>query len=152
MFGIQERRFFIACGLLLDRVPSPDSLFSVARNGGQGWRDGSAAALGVGAPAAAKSSTLPLGTVFHQSFLTNLLKPKLAAAMLAFVPQFIAANASRKALAFIALGTHFNFSSMRWPHLMAVVTSTSRRHLRVSSALQRRMGHALGAVFVSFGV
>jgi threonine/homoserine/homoserine lactone efflux protein len=48
MFGIHDLPLFIASGLLLNIVPGPDSLLIVARSAGQGWRAGSAAALGIG--------------------------------------------------------------------------------------------------------
>lgn len=49
MFGIQDLSLFVVSGLLLNIVPGPDSLLVVARSASQGWRAGSAAALGIGA-------------------------------------------------------------------------------------------------------
>ena len=206
MFGIQDLPLFIASGLLLNMVPGPDSLLIMARSGSQGWRGGSAAALGVGAGtfvhvfAAAlglsavvatsttafmlvklvgaaylvfiglgllfrrdavtragaltggKVPTLPLLTVFRQGFLTNVLNPKVAVFFLAFVPQFIAAGAPNKALAFIVLGTVFNVNSMLWAHLLVAATVATSRRLRVSPSALRWLNRAVGAVFVSFGV
>ena len=206
MFGIQDLALFIASGLLLNMVPGPDSLLIMARSGGQGWRAGSAAALGVGAgtfvhvfaaalglsalvatsatafmlvklvgaaylvfiglgllvrravevgaaaATAAKTRPLPLRVVFRQGFLTNLLNPKVAVFFLAFVPQFIAADAPNKALAFIVLGAVFNFNSMLWAHLLVAATSVVSQRLRVSPWLLRGLNRAVGAVFVSFGV
>ena len=206
MFGIQDLPLFIASGLLLNMVPGPDSLLIMARSGSQGWRGGSAAALGVGAGtfvhvfAAAlglsavvaasvtafmlvkllgaaylvfiglgllfrrdavtragaltsgKAPTLPLLTVFRQGFLTNVLNPKVAVFFLAFVPQFIAAGAPNKALAFIVLGTVFNVNSMLWAHLLVAATVATSRRLRVSPSALRWLNRAVGAVFVSFGV
>ena len=206
MFGIQDLPLFIASGLLLNMVPGPDSLLIMARSGSQGWRGGSAAALGVGAGtfvhvfaaalglsavlaasvtafmlvkllgaaylvfiglgllfrrdaatragalAAGKASPLPLLTVFRQGFLTNVLNPKVAVFFLAFVPQFIAAGAPNKALAFIVLGTVFNVNSMLWAHLLVAATVATSRRLRVSPSALRWLNRAVGAVFVSFGV
>ena len=206
MFGIQDLPLFIASGLLLNMVPGPDSLLIMARSGSQGWRGGSAAALGVGAGtfvhvfaaalglsavvatsttafmlvklvgaaylvfiglgllfrrdavtragalAAGKAPPLPLLTVFRQGFLTNVLNPKVAVFFLAFVPQFIAAGAPNKALAFIVLGTVFNVNSMLWAHLLVAATVATSRRLRVSPSALRWLNRAVGAVFVSFGV
>ena len=206
MFGIQDLPLFIASGLLLNMAPGPDSLLIMARSGGQGWRAGSAAALGIGAgtfvhvfaaalglsallatsatafmlvklvgaaylvfiglglllrradatgtsaSAAAKPPPLPLRTVFRQGFLTNVLNPKVAVFFLAFVPQFITTDAPNKALAFIVLGTVFNFYSMLWAHGLVAATAAASRRLRVSPSVLRWLNRAVGAVFVSFGV
>ena len=49
MLGIHDLPLFIASGLLLNIVPGPDSMLVVTRSAAQGWRAGSAAALGIGA-------------------------------------------------------------------------------------------------------
>src|SRR5205085_420117 len=48
MFGIHDLTLFIISGLLLNIAPGPDSLLIMARSAAQGWRAGSAAALGIG--------------------------------------------------------------------------------------------------------
>lgn len=48
MFGTQELSLFILSGLLLNITPGPDSLLIMSRSAIQGWRAGSAAALGIG--------------------------------------------------------------------------------------------------------
>lgn len=54
MLGIHDLPLFIASGLLLNITPGADSLLIMTRSATQGWRAGSAAALGIGA-----------GTVVH---------------------------------------------------------------------------------------
>lgn len=49
MFGIHDLTVFVVSGLLLNILPGPDSLLIMARSATQGWRAGSAAALGIGA-------------------------------------------------------------------------------------------------------
>jgi len=49
MLGIHDLGLFIVSGLLLNIAPGPDSVLIMARSATQGWRAGSAAALGVGA-------------------------------------------------------------------------------------------------------
>jgi threonine/homoserine/homoserine lactone efflux protein len=46
--GIHDLRLFVASGLLLNIMPGPDSLLIMTRSATQGWRAGSAAALGIG--------------------------------------------------------------------------------------------------------
>ncbi|AZN36097.1 LysE family translocator [Iodobacter ciconiae] len=48
MFGIHDLGLFVISGLLLNMAPGPDSLLIVSRSASQGWRAGSAAALGIG--------------------------------------------------------------------------------------------------------
>lgn len=49
MFGTRDLALFIVSGLLLNIAPGPDSLLIMTRSATQGWRAGSAAALGIGA-------------------------------------------------------------------------------------------------------
>jgi threonine/homoserine/homoserine lactone efflux protein len=49
MFGTHDILLFIISGLLLNMIPGPDSILIMARSATQGWRAGSAAALGIGA-------------------------------------------------------------------------------------------------------
>ena len=49
MLGIHDLPLFVVSGLLLNILPGPDSLLIVSRSASQGWRAGSAAALGIGA-------------------------------------------------------------------------------------------------------
>jgi threonine/homoserine/homoserine lactone efflux protein len=48
MFGIHDLALFVVSGLLLNIMPGPDSLLIMTRSATQGWRAGSAAALGIG--------------------------------------------------------------------------------------------------------
>ena len=48
MLGIHDLPLFLASGLLLNIVPGPDTMLIVTRSATQGWRAGSAAALGIG--------------------------------------------------------------------------------------------------------
>lgn len=48
MLGIHDIALFIISGLLLNIAPGPDSLLIITRSATQGWRAGSAAALGIG--------------------------------------------------------------------------------------------------------
>jgi threonine/homoserine/homoserine lactone efflux protein len=92
-----------------------------------------------------------LSTVFWQGFLTNALNPKVALFFLAFVPQFIAADAPHKAVAFAALGVLFNVNSVFWNVFVAWSAH------RVAGGIRRGRGalwlnRSIGAMFLAMGV
>ena len=119
--------------------------------------------VGVGLLLSKKSSQLETATqattpalryrkIFLQGFLTNVLNPKVAVFFLAFVPQFIAASAPNKALAFIVLGGIFNVNSMLWCHFLAFTSAFASRRVRVNKTVNLWINRVIGAVFVSFGI
>ena len=214
MLGTHDLGLFIASGLLLNMTPGPDSLLIMARSATQGFRAGSAAALGIGAgtcvhvlaaalglsallsasaaaftvvkllgaayliylgagmlfkrrAAAAESGSpgslqgmpppapLPLRRIFAQGFLTNVLNPKVGLFFLAFVPQFISADAPSKAAAFLFLGAIFNVNGMVWCHLLAWSSAAAGSRARGQAwaqALGRWPNRGIGALFLAFGV
>lgn len=222
MLGTHDLGLFIASGLLLNMTPGPDSLLIMARSATQGFRAGSAAALGIGAgtcvhilaaalglsallsastaaftvvkllgaaylvylgigllfkcrgaedaaderpgsraegerrqavPAAPPAA--PLRKIFAQGFLTNVLNPKVGLFFLAFVPQFIAADAPSKAAAFLFLGAVFNVNGMLWCHLLAwssAVAGARARGQGWARTLGSWLNRGIGALFLAFGV
>ena len=105
-----------------------------------------------GEPARPAPPVLSYRKIFLQGFLTNALNPKVAVFFLAFVPQFIAAEAPDKALAFILLGCIFNVNSMLWCHFLAVSSALASRRIRVGRTLTLWVHRSIGALFVSFGL
>ena len=89
--------------------------------------------------------------IFRQGFLTNVLNPKVALFFLAFVPQFIAPDASSKPLAFIVLGVIFDINGMLWCHSLALFTAFASRRLNVGATLGCWLNRTMGAVFVALG-
>ena len=203
MFGIHDLALFVVSGLLLNIMPGPDSLLIMTRSATQGWRAGSAAALGIGtgtfvhivgaalglsailatsaaaftvvklagaayilylavgmllskrgdgATATLKIAPLPYRRIYAQGILTNVLNPKVALFFLAFVPQFIDANAPHKALAFLILGAIFNINGMLWCHALALFTARTSARLKLNPAVAQWLNRVTGGLFVWLGV
>ena len=92
-----------------------------------------------------------LSTVFWQGCLTNALNPKVALFFLAFVPQFINADAPHKALAFVALGVLFNVNSVFWNLFVAWSANRMAGGVRRGRAALW-INRSIGAMFLAMGV
>lgn len=104
----------------------------------------------VAAPVVAVSSA-SLGQIFRQGVLTNALNPKVAIFFLAFLPQFVDADAPSKAMAFVSLGLIFDTVGTLWNVLVALAAgwlATKAPSLRLKLWLER----GIGALFVGVGV
>jgi len=99
-----------------------------------------------------QKSAEALEGVFFKGFLTNVLNPKVALFFLAFVPQFIAPNASHPALTFVLLGVLFNVNAVPINMGYALLAAWATRRM---SAVQRAMhwlDRLAGVMFVGFGI
>ena len=95
---------------------------------------------------------LPLRAVFWQGFWSNALNPKVAIFFLAFLPQFVDANAPSKALAFFFLGLVFNVNGTIWNLIVAWVVERAAATLRGTKKFQRWIDGAIGAMFIALGI
>lgn len=94
----------------------------------------------------------PYRSIFLQGLLTNVLNPKVAIFFLAFVPQFIDADAPNKALAFIILGCIFNINGMLWCVSLALFTGLASARLKVSPMVSLWLNRVTGGLFVWLGI
>ena len=102
------------------------------------------------AAAATREERSSLSAIFTQGLLTNALNPKVAIFFLAFLPQFISADASSKVLTFVLLGLLFNLNSTVFNVLVAWLAgrvSASPAFGRVRAWIER----AIGVIFVGLG-
>jgi threonine/homoserine/homoserine lactone efflux protein len=94
---------------------------------------------------------IPLGRVFWQGALTNVLNPKVALFFLAFLPQFVTAEAPHKALAFLVLGLIFIFNGTLWCLFIAAFAARTAGGLRQSGKVRLWVNRGLGGMFVYLG-
>jgi len=112
-------------------------------------------AAGGDRPGAGEATAAPAAAsyrrIFAQGFLTNVLNPKVALFFLAFVPQFISADAPNKALAFLILGCIFNFNGMLWCNGLAVFTAFASARLKVKPLVALWLNRITGGLFLALG-
>jgi threonine/homoserine/homoserine lactone efflux protein len=101
--------------------------------------------------AAAATGPASLRQVFWQGALTNVLNPKVALFFLAFLPQFVAAEAPHKGAAFLLLGLIFIFSGTLWCLAVAAFAARTASRVRQSARAVAWFNRALGGLFVYLG-
>ena len=94
----------------------------------------------------------PLRRVFWQGALTNALNPKVALFFLAFLPQFVAADAAHKTLAFLTLGLVFIASGTLWCFTVAAFAARAAGRIRQSAVVMAWINRLLGGLFVYLGI
>lgn len=112
----------------------------------------SGAAVPQSAPAAARDPAPRLVPIFRQAVAINVLNPKVALFFLAFLPQFIDADAPGKPLAFLFLGLIFDVNGTIWNAAIACAAARIARAFAPGGSFRRRAERALGALFVGLGV
>lgn len=103
------------------------------------------------APGPAPATPVSLRAVFMGGFWTNVLNPKVAIFFLAFVPQFIAADAANKPLAFVLLGVLFNLNAIPVNSAWALTAAWMARRGAVRRGMHW-LDRVAGAMFIGFGV
>ena len=109
-----------------------------------------------GGPAAkAANPAHQLRRQFAQGFLTNALNPKVALFFLAFVPQFIRAEPTHPAWAFVLLGSVFVVNGTLVSLALAAAAAALRQRLAGQARWQRLapwLNRGVGALFIALGL
>jgi len=90
--------------------------------------------------------------IFFQGFLTNVLNPKVALFFLAFLPQFVSANAPSKAAAFLFLGVIFDINGTIWNLLVAWSAARISVRLGAGGRIKQWFNRCVGFVLVFVGI
>lgn len=104
------------------------------------------------ADTASAGSQKLLQTSWTRGFWTNVLNPKVALFFLAFVPQFIAADASNKGLAFLTLGLVFALNSLPVLSGYALLADWAAHRPVLLRAGLHRLEQLAGVMFIGFGL
>ena len=98
------------------------------------------------------SAAISLRQVFWQGAATNVLNPKVALFFLAFLPQFVDADAPHKAVAFLVLGMIFITTGTLWCLGVAAFAARAAGRIRQSGRALLWINRALGGLFVYLGI
>jgi threonine/homoserine/homoserine lactone efflux protein len=90
--------------------------------------------------------------VFLGAFATNALNPKVALFFLAFVPQFIPAQAADPTWSFMLLGCLFNLNSLLVCMGWALAASWLAHRAQGMQRVMHHMDRLAGLLFVGFGL
>lgn len=107
----------------------------------------SRAALGV-----ATLEPAPLGAVFRQGVVTNVLNPKVALFFLAFLPQFVDPARGSAARQIVVLGLLFDTSGTLVNLAVALGASGAAARLRRAGRASTVLHRLTGGVFIALGL
>ena len=93
-----------------------------------------------------------LRSIFFQGFLTNVLNPKVALFFLAFLPQFVMADAPSKPATFLFLGAIFDFNGTLWNLLIAWSTASISSRFAGGARFRIWFNRCVGSLFVVVGL
>ena len=94
----------------------------------------------------------PLGRLFRQGVVVNVLNPKTALFFFAFLPQFVDVHEGAVAAQIAVLGLIFVLLGLVSDGTYAVIAGTLSGRLRGSATVLRAQRYVSGTVFVGLGL
>jgi len=142
-FGVAALVAHSATAFLLIKIAGAGYLLYLA------WK-----AIRASAKAARLQDLPPVRTrrVFAEGALTNLLNPKVALFILAFLPQFVDPHRGAVALQILVLGTIFNIGGTTVNCVVAISTGAAASMLRGSERFSRWLNRFTALVFVGLAL
>ncbi len=97
-------------------------------------------------------SPLSYARIFRQAIVVNILNPKVALFFMAFLPQFVAPDATYPAISFLFLGCLFNCNGTIVNIIFAVFSAKIADRLKKHGVLGNLIKTVVGSLFVGLGV
>ena len=142
-----------AVGLAAVIAASPQA-FAVVKYLGAGYLLYLAVKLILSRPGGAASTLGParLARVFWEGVLVNVLNPKVALFMLAFLPQFVDPEGPHAVAQILILGTLFNLGGTMVNLTVAMMASAGGERLRHSTLFHRWLNRIAGGLLAALAV
>jgi threonine/homoserine/homoserine lactone efflux protein len=99
-----------------------------------------------------RAEPVPLGRVYLQGVLVNVLNPKTAIFFFAFLPQFVSTSRGHVALQFLVLGMLFSLMGFVSDSMWALTAGSAAGWLRGNRSFIRRQRYVAGTVYMGLGL
>jgi len=97
-------------------------------------------------------NSMPIGSIYRQTVVMNLLNPKVALFFLAFLPQFVDPGAGPVAYQFVVLGFIFMAISFVVMATAGLAGGQVRRYFAKSDKAAQRIHALAGTVLIALGI
>nr|WP_314739763.1 LysE family translocator [uncultured Haemophilus sp.] len=95
---------------------------------------------------------LPLGKIYRQGVITNVLNPKVVLFFLALLPQFVTSNLENTFLPFLLLGLTLLGTSTIWCIVLVIAASPLGNVLRNNQTIGNWLNRICGTIFIGLAM